>query len=61
MDYKGSEFYNRPMKSWLQKNDIEMHLMHNKGKFAIAERFFKTLTHSLRGQTVLRQEHIKFL
>ena len=43
------------------KNDIEMHLMHNKGKFAIAERFFKTLTHSLRGQTVLRQEHITFL
>ena len=26
---KGSEFYNRSMKSWLEKNDIEMYLMHN--------------------------------
>ena len=26
---KGSEFYNRSMKSWLEKNDIEMYLIHN--------------------------------
>ena len=33
-----SEFYNRSMKSWLQDNNIEMHSIHNKGKFAVAER-----------------------
>ena len=27
---KGSEFYNRSMKSWIQKNDIEMYSTHNK-------------------------------
>ena len=26
---KGSEFYNRSMKSWLQKNIIEMYSTHN--------------------------------
>ena len=26
---KGSEFYNKPMKSWLQENDIEMYSTHN--------------------------------
>ena len=25
---KGSEFYNRSMKSWLEKNAIEMYLTH---------------------------------
>ena len=29
---KGSEFYNRSMKSFLQNNNIEMCLMHNEGK-----------------------------
>ena len=28
---KGSEFYNRSMKSWLEKNDIEMYSTHNEG------------------------------
>ena len=26
---KGSEFYNRSMKSWLQNNNIEMYSTHN--------------------------------
>ena len=26
---KGSEFYNRSMKSWLEKNNIEMYSTHN--------------------------------
>ena len=26
---KGSEFHNRSMKSWLEKNDIEMYSTHN--------------------------------
>ena len=35
---KGSEYYNRSMKSWLEKNDIEMHSTHNEGKFVVAGR-----------------------
>ena len=40
---KGSEFYNRSMKSWLQGNDIAMYSTHNEGKFVVAERFIRTL------------------
>ena len=36
---KGSEFHNRSMKSWLERNDKEMYPTYNEGKFAIAERF----------------------
>ena len=31
------------MKSWLEKNDIEMYLMYSKGKFVVAKRFIRTL------------------
>ena len=31
------------MKSWLQKNSIEMYATHNEGKFAIVQRFVRTL------------------
>ena len=34
---KCSEFYNRSMKSWLEKNNMEMCSMHNEGKSVIAE------------------------
>ena len=30
---KGSEFYNRSMKSWLEDSNIEMYSTHNEGKF----------------------------
>ena len=39
---KGSEFYNRSMKLWLEKNDIEMYSTHNEEKFVVAERFIRT-------------------
>ena len=29
---KGSEFYNSSVKKWLKDIDIEMYLLHNKGK-----------------------------
>ena len=32
---KGSEFYNRSMKSWLEKNDIKMYSTHNEGKYVV--------------------------
>ena len=40
---KGSEFYSRSMKSWLQGNNIETYLTHNEGKSVVAERFIGTL------------------
>ena len=44
---KGSEFYNSSMKSWLEKNDIEMYSTHNEGKSVIAERFIRTLKNKI--------------
>ena len=40
---KGGEFYNRSMKSWLEKSDIEMYSTHNEGKSVVAERFIRTI------------------
>ena len=40
---KGTEFYNRSMKSWLEKNAIEMYSTYNEGKSVVAERFIRTL------------------
>ena len=44
---KGSKFYKRPMKSWLEKNDIEMYSAYNEGKSIIAERFIRTLKNKI--------------
>ena len=40
---KGSEFYNRSVKSWLEKNDVEIYSTHNEGKSVVAERFIRIL------------------
>ena len=40
---KGSECYNRSMKSWLQDNDIETYSTHNEGKPVVDERFIRKL------------------
>ena len=39
---KGSGFYNRSMKSWLDKNGIEMYSTDNEGKLVVVERFIRT-------------------
>ena len=39
---KGSEFYNRSMKSQLEKKGFEMYSTHNEEKSVIAERFIRT-------------------
>ena len=39
---KGSEFYNKSMKSWLERNDIEMYSTLNEDKSVVAERFIRT-------------------
>ena len=44
---KGSEFYNKSMKSWLQDYDTEMHSTQNEGKSAVAERFIRTLKNKI--------------
>ena len=44
---KGSEFYNRSMKSWLEKNDIEMYSTHNESKSVVTERFIRTLKNKI--------------
>ena len=44
---KGGRFYNRSMKSWLEKNGIEMYSTHNEGKFIIAERLMRTLKNKI--------------
>ena len=44
---KGSEFYNRSMKSFLQNNDIEMYSRHNEGKSIVAESFIRTLKNKI--------------
>ena len=40
---KGSYFYNRLTKSWLQDNDIEIHSAYTEGKSVATERFIITL------------------
>ena len=44
---KGSQFYNRPIKSWLQDNDIEMYSTHNEEKSIIAGRFIRPLKNKI--------------
>ena len=44
---KGSEFYNKSIKSWLEKNDIEMYSTHNEGKSVVAERFIRTIKNKI--------------
>ena len=44
---KDSEFYNRSMKSWLEKNDIAMYSTHNEGNSVVAERFIRALKNKI--------------
>ena len=40
---KGSEFYNKSIKPWLENNGIEMYSTRIEGKSVIAKRFIRTL------------------
>ena len=44
---KGSEFYDRSMKSFLQNNNIEMYSTHNEEKSVVAERFIRILKNKI--------------
>ena len=43
----GSEFYNRSMKSWLEKNTAEISSKYNGGKSLVAERFITILKNKI--------------
>ena len=40
---KGTEFYNKITKPWLEEDDTEIYSTHNEGKSVVAERFITTL------------------
>ena len=44
---KGSEFYNRSIKSWLQGNNIETYSAYNEGKSIVAQRFIRSLKNKI--------------
>ena len=44
---KGSKFYNRSMKLWLEKNDIEMYSTHNEGNSVAVEGFIRFLKNKI--------------
>ena len=44
---KGGEFYNGSMKSWLEKNDIEMYSTHNEGNSVVPERFIRIIKNKI--------------
>ena len=41
------KYYMWSMKSWREKNDIEMYLTYNEGKSVVAERFIRTLKNNI--------------
>ena len=48
--YKGNEFYNRSMKSWLQDNNTEIYPRHKEEKSVATERFIRTLNNDIYKQ-----------
>ena len=40
---KGTEFYNKTFKKYLEQNDIQMYSTHNEGKAVVVERFNRTI------------------
>ena len=44
---KGSEFYNRSMRSFLQNDNIETYSTHNEGNLVVVDRFIRTLKNKI--------------
>ena len=55
---KGSELYNRSMKSWLEKNAIEIYSIHNEGESAVAERFIGNLKNKVYKYITSISKHV---
>ena len=58
---KGSEFYNRSMKSWLEKNATEMYSTHNEGKSIVATRIIRTLKNKMYKSIWLQYQKMSIL
>ena len=56
---KGSEFYSRSMKSWLEKH--VMFSTHNEGKSVTAERFIRTLKNKIYKNASLQYQKMFIL
>ena len=56
---KGSDFYNRSIKSWL-KTDIKMHSVHNEEKSVVVEKFIRNLKNKVYKQisSILKNVYI---
>ena len=46
------------MKSWLEKNDIEMYSTHNEGKSVVAERFIRTFKNRIDKYMTLTSKNV---
>ena len=55
---KGSKFYSRSRKSWLEKNAIEMYSTHNERKSVVAERFIRTLKNKIHKYMTLVAKNV---
>ena len=44
---KGSKFFNRSMKSWLEKNNIDIYSSQFEEKSVVTERFIRTLKNNI--------------
>ena len=55
---KGSEFYNRSMKLWLDDNQVEMYLMHNEEKSVVAEGLIRTLKSTVYKYKISRSKNV---
>ena len=55
---ESSEFCNRSMKPWLEKNDIEMYSTHNEGKSVSAERFIRTSKNKIYNYMTLVSKNV---
>ena len=55
---KGNEFCNRSMKSWLEKNDLEMYSTHHEGKSVVAERFIRTIKNKIYKHMTSISKHV---
>ena len=55
---KDSKSYNTSMKSWLEKNGIEMYSAHNEGKSVVAERFLRALKNKIYKHMTLVSKNV---
>ena len=58
---KGSEFYNKSTKLWLEKREIEMFSTHNEGKSVVAEKFIRTLKNEIHKYMTSVSKNVLYL